>query len=166
MAQKRYKQVSKELDSIKQRLANNYEKPITKKQQRENERNEAIGRLHEILKPGDTVYCILRHRSASGMSRRISFAVSGSYGILEIDWLVARALGDKLHKDSGIMVSGCGMDMGFHMVYNIGRTMFPKGFDCAGRERRCPSNDHSNGDRNYEPHNHSDGGYALRSRWL
>lgn len=29
-----------------------------------------------------------------------------------------------------------------------------------------PSNDHLNGDRNREPHRHSDGGYALRQRWI
>lgn len=36
------------------------------------EKDEAAERLREILKPGDTVYCILRHVSRSGMQRRIS----------------------------------------------------------------------------------------------
>lgn len=31
---------------------------------------------------------------------------------------------------------------------------------------RCPSNDHSNGDRDYTQHHHSSGGYALSHRWL
>ena len=35
------------------------------------ERDEAIANLREILKPGDTVYTILRHVSKSGMSRVI-----------------------------------------------------------------------------------------------
>ena len=33
------------------------------------ERDEARARLREILKPGDTVYTVLRHVSASGMSQ-------------------------------------------------------------------------------------------------
>ena len=146
-------------------------KPITKKQQAVNERNEAIERLHEWIKPGDTVYCILRHRSSSGMSRRISFAVSRDGSIVSIDWLIARALNYQIHEHGGLKVSGCGMDMGFHVVYNLSRTMFRDGFTCIGqkpedRRRYCPSNDHSNGARDYTPHNHSDGGYALRSEWI
>lgn len=60
--------------------------------------------------------------------------------------------------------AGCGMDVGFSLVYNLGWVLFPNGFECVGE--RCPSNDHSNGDRDYSPHHHSDGGYALRQRWL
>ena len=146
------------------------DKPITKKQAAINERTEALDRLREWIKPGDTVYCILRHRSSSGMSRRISFAISRCGEISQVDWLIARALDYRIHQDGGLKVSGCGMDMGFHVVYNLSRTMFPDGFPCIGRpddrSRFCPSNDHSNGDRDYTPHNHSDGGYALRSAWL
>ena len=147
------------------------ERPITKKQAAINDRTEAMERLREWIKPGDTVYCILRHRSSSGMSRRISFAISRGGEITQIDWLIARALDYRLHEDGGLKVSGCGMDMGFHVVYNLSRTMFRDGFTCIGerkddRSNRCPSNDHSNGDRDYTSHNHTDGGYALRSTWL
>lgn len=68
-------------------------------------------------------------------------------------------------KSLGLTVGGCGMDMGFHLVYNLSRVLFPSGFECIGKG--CPSNDHSNGDRNYEPHRHTgDGGYAIKHRWL
>lgn len=35
-------------------------------------KDEARKRLKEVLKPGDTVYTILRHVSRSGMTRHIS----------------------------------------------------------------------------------------------
>lgn len=40
--------------------------------------------------------------------------------------------------------------MGFHVVYGLARTLWPDGYGCIGEH--CPSNDHSNGDRDYTPH--------------
>jgi hypothetical protein len=141
-------------------------KRITKKQQAINEREEACARLRELIQPGGTVYCIVKHVSSSGMSR-ISFAVAQGDSVLNIDWLICRALDYRQHDRGGVIVSGCGMDMGFHIVYNLGRVIFRDGFGCIGREARCPSNDHANGDRDYTPgHKHSDPGYALRHSWL
>ncbi len=129
--------------------------------------------LRETLKPGDTVSTILRHVSRSGMLRAISVVVVGDDGdICDLDYQVARALGykaDELH--GGIKMTGCGMDMGFALVYQLSHVLFPDGFDCIGDaelyRHRCPSNDHSNGGRDYAPSNHHrDGGYALRHRWV
>jgi hypothetical protein len=92
---------------------------------------------------------------------------------------VARVLGEKL-RDGGLGVGGCGMDMGFHLVYSLSRALFPTGFGCIGRvtnakgERTawCNSNDHHNGDRDHTRHTtrrkhwHRDGGYALVHRWM
>lgn len=132
---------------------------------------EAIEKLRAILKPGDTVYTILNSVSRSGMNRRISLCVGSGKDVNNITWQVARALQEPVKnrsgyvQDVGISVSGCGMDMGFDLVYNLSRVLFASGFDCTGEG--CPSNDHSNGDRNYKPHVHTgDGGYALKQRWL
>ena len=143
---------------------------MTKKQTADQE--EARAQLREILKPGDTVSTVLRHVSSSGMSRSISPVICGEDGPTDLTWLVVRALGDRFdQKNGGIKVGGCGMDMGFHLVYNLSYTLFPDGFSCIGDGgdkwgARCPSCDHSNGDRDYTPHTHTDGGYALRHRWL
>lgn len=154
------------------------------------EQAEALARLRDWLKPGDTVYTILRHRSASGMSRSISCVgigpdTDGERRIFDYDYNVARALGYSIDRDrAGVKVSGAGMDMGFHIVYNLSRILFPDGYGCTGAG--CHSNDHSNGDRDYTPHKdegerigadgtlctchathwHRDGGYALSQRWL
>lgn len=130
--------------------------------------------LAHFVKPGQKVYTQVHRVSRSGMSRTISVHViahnhDGETWIQNISAYVAKALGWAIdRKDLSIKVSGCGMDMGFHVVYCLGRTLFADGFQCAGASRvhTCPSNEHSNGDRNYEPHKHTDGGYALRQEWL
>jgi hypothetical protein len=68
-----------------------------------------------------------------------------------IGYLAAKAMGDTFDRDrQGIKVGGCGMDMGFHLVYNLGRTMFPKGTKKG-----------AHGDSSVR-----DGGYALDHKWL
>lgn len=109
--------------------------------------------LRALLKPGDTVNCILRHVSRSGMQRRISFCVTAADGdVRNLDNLIADALGYRHHEQSGLVIRGCGMDMGFHTVYNLGATLWPDG---------TPE---PHGTRNGVPD--SDGGYALKSCWL
>ncbi len=129
------------------------------------EKAEAIERLRGMLKPGDTVFTILRHVSRSGMSRSISVVVMQDGKPFDVSWAVARAgLGTFDRKNDGVKVGGCGMDMGFHLAYNLAWVLYGDDFQCVGEG--CPSNDHSNGDRDYTPHKHSDGGYALNHRWL
>jgi hypothetical protein len=121
--------------------------------------------LLEHIKPGDTVHCVLRHVSASGMSRRIDFYVMHDNEPVYITGHAGLLLGYRVPEVSrGMIVGGCGMDMGFSVVYNLSRALFQDNFVCTGE--RCPSNDHVNGDRNYKPHKHSDGGYALRHKWI
>lgn len=117
------------------------------------DRAEALQSLREHFKPGQTVYTILRHVSSSGMSRDISVITIDDEGqIRQWDWAVACVLGEPLAKREGVRVGGCGMDMGFHLVYNLGRTLWPDG---------TPE---PHGTRNGQPD--CDGGYALKQRWL
>jgi hypothetical protein len=134
------------------------------------EREEQLAKLREWLKPGDTVHTILDHVSSSGMSRDIRLVLikaddNGQPYTLHPNHAAAVILGmPRARRGDGLRVTGCGMDMGFHIVYTLSAALFPDGFECIGEN--CPSNDHSNGDRNYSPHHHSCGGYALRHRWL
>jgi hypothetical protein len=145
------------------------------------EQQEAREQLAPWIKPGDTVYTILDHVSASGMSRAIRVVLmkceDGKPVDLHPNYSVGKLLGlrhwmRKGRRQDALVVGGCGMDMGFHVVYSLARAMFPDGFGCIGEG--CPSNAHSNGDRDYTPHVderdkghwHSDGGYALKQRWL
>lgn len=149
----------------------------TKKERETLEAIDALGADGWVgLVPGTKVYTTVRHVSRSGMTRDID-----CYAMIDgeprwISGLVARATGHTLHGDA-VRVGGCGMDMGFHLVYVLSSTLFPDGFGCIGAD--CPSNDHSNGDRDYTPHGaleseigtgvahwHQSGGYALVQRWL
>lgn len=125
----------------------------TKAHQKAAERAEAIETLRKSLKPRDTVYTILRHVSRSGMSRSISAVIVRDGEIVEIDWLVCRILGLRFDSNNGgAKLSGCGMDMGFHLVYELGSALWPDG----------TPEPHSY--RNGEPDTH--GGYALNHRWI
>lgn len=154
------------------------------------EQAEAIEHLKQLVKPGDTVYTVLRHVSRSGMMRLIDCYIIADQKPLWITSYVAKAIDYRQdYKTSALKVSGCGMDMGFHVVYILSSVLFREGFGCIGRNEQdyshsCPSNDHSNGDRDYTRHcdgNHTDecvgcgtghnhwhtsGGYALRHEWM
>ena len=135
---------------------------------------EAIAKLREMLKPGDTVYTILNHVSRSGMNRRISCAIGDGKAVTNITWLVAQALEEPTKnragyvQDVGISQGGCGMDMGFNLVYNLSYVLYKDGFVCCGDG--CGSNDHCNESAkfaNFKGQTHTgDGGYALKHKWL
>lgn len=102
------------------------------------------------------VYTSLRHVSASGMSRVIAvFIARPDGGMVDATWSVGKIIGEPVAKTKcgeGLRVGGCGMDMGFHVVYNLGMCLWPKGTEKP----------HST--RNSEPD--SCGGYALKHEWL
>lgn len=135
---------------------------------KEKEQQEAIEYLRGQLHPGDTIYTILRHVSRSGMTRIIDPVIMTPDGPLSIAGWAAKTIDQPLDRDRwGVKMGGCGMDMGFALVYDIARVTFAGGFDCIGEG--CPSNDHSNTlypDRISGSMHHRDGGYALRARWL
>jgi len=121
---------------------------VTKKQEKENARNEAIATLRRMgVKPGADIYTIVTHVSSSGMSRHIrcylptteTYTERGTDkrkrkpSIMDITGLVSIAC--DIRRSSGnswdLVVGGCGMDMCFHTVYRLAHAMFP-GHDRAG----------------------------------
>jgi len=108
--------------------------------------------LREMIQPNQTVYCVLRRVSKSGMSRDISLFIVIDGELRNIDVLAADACGIKLSKNSGIVMGGCGMDMGFALVYNLGCAIWPDG---------TPE---PHGTRNDQPDNA--GGYSLKHEWI
>ncbi len=122
------------------------------------ERQDAIRRLRDRLTPGDTVFCILKHVSSSGMSRRIDFVIPDTKeGIENISWLVARAVNLKRHDDGSLKVQGVGEDLGAAVVHELGCCLFPDGFTHTVRTSRLRA-EVGTFDKN--------GGFALLSRWL
>lgn len=124
-------------------------------------REEACAKLRKWIKPGSTIYTVLRHRSASGMTRSIDLLqiiprdeYSKRPSLRQLSSLAAQAMGDRPIdcKHGGIKVGGCGMDMGFSLVYELGRALWPNG-------TRKP-----HGTRNGSPD--TDGGYAIKHQWI
>lgn len=140
------------------------EKKLTKKQEKALEIEECRKSLLSILKPGMTVYTILRHCSASGMSRDISLIVKDKDGsVRNISFEASRVGGFKLSERYGhwvLKMGGCGMDMGFSAVYSLSRCLFPEGFKPADAGRSYGRN---GTDANLID---TDGGYALNQSWL
>ena len=95
-----------------------------------------------LNKKDKTIYCILRHVSQSGMTRRISFYTTKKGQILHLDYLISCILPyyPQIKDQAGLRVSGCGMDMGFAVVYDLGRALYKK--------------------------NGKDAGYTLNQKWL
>lgn len=130
------------------------------------EREEAREKLREILRPGDTVRCVLRHVSKSGMSRVIDFYVIKNGDLVYLSGYIAMALNYRRATGQhwGVKIGGVGMDMGFAVVYALSYALFGDTWTCTGPG--CPSNEHTTGDRSYEPHQHHEGGYALKHEWI
>lgn len=138
----------------------------TSKRQSLEEQEQARETLRGMLRPGDRVYTILRHVSRSGMQRVIDVYIMEDGRLRWVGGLVAKAIGDRYDGNRrGLVVGGVGMDMGFHIAYSLGYALYGSGgWTCTGKG--CPSSDHSNGDRDYTPHQHTDGGYAFKHEWL
>ncbi len=95
---------------------------------------ESLARLREWIKPGDTVYTIVRSVSRSGMSRNISLVLfrrdeDGREYTMHPNYHAARVLGETLVNDQGsdaLRVHGAGMDMAWHTVYCLSHALFGK----------------------------------------
>lgn len=86
--------------------------------------------LLKFLKPGDAVYCILRHVSRTGMSGVINLYALKDNDLHWIGGLAADMLELSYTNKygGGIKVSGAGMDLGFWLVYRLSEKLFDDGY--------------------------------------
>jgi len=117
--------------------------------------------LKNIKQAKFNIYTKVDKVSSSGMSRLISCYIATDAGeIINISYPVSQITGYKLDKHQrSLRVGGCGMDMCFAVVYQLGRVLFPNGF--------IPKY-HNKYDRNGTPNDvlDTDGGYSLNYRNL
>lgn len=126
---------------------------------------EQLAHLRDWLKPGDTVYTVLDHVSRSGMMRHIrvlvptieqtpcdchTFPESAPHfigaprlGFVHPNYATSIVTGTPMTgRRDALKVSGCGMDMGFALVYELSHKVYPD-YACLGKGS-CPSPYHTN----------------------
>ena len=88
--------------------------------------NELRDSLSKAYKEGGkpVVYCVIRKVAASGMSREIGFFVFTKTGPHWLNYYISELLGLRRGKNDGLVVSGAGMDMGFHVVSAVSSKLF------------------------------------------
>mgnify|MGYP003145067853 CR=1 FL=1 len=86
------------------------------------EKQEVIEYLKAKLKDEDTIYTNLKHVSQSGMTRDIQLLFIKDNKPLNLNYYVSKALGNRI-VNNGVRIGGCGMDMGFALVYNLSRIL-------------------------------------------
>lgn len=111
-----------------------------------------------IKRTRPTVYTTCNHVSSSGMLRVIDcFVIRDNKPVSVVHLIETYELYKQDNLRRGVRVSGCGMDMGFAVVYALSDAIFPKGFKYRKNEY------HRNGDPGKRDR---DGGYALKQEWL
>ena len=106
----------------------------------------ALEQIKKRVPKGGTVYTVVRSVAASGMSRRITLlaaveetrtvnlrigelSVVTGPAIAELDYWV-QTLRDQKHDSdkAGVFIPGCGMDMGFAIVYDLAQALYGDGY--------------------------------------
>ena len=92
------------------------------------ERDEAVAYLRKKLRPGTTVYTVLRSVSASGMSRCLDLYCVHQGEIIRLTWSAAKALDQTYDsRRQALRVAGCGFDVGHDAAYSLGLALFGDG---------------------------------------
>jgi hypothetical protein len=115
---------------------------------------KALSYLQENLKPGTTLYNVSYYDRTH---RKVKFfTVDNEQRPINQTFNIASALGLRRSTDGFLLTDDVTL-----LVYHLSYQLFPSGFICTGE--KCPASDHSNGDTDRTPHQHADGGHALRS---
>lgn len=97
-------------------------------------RDEAISTLKDLVPQGSTVWCVLEHVSQSGMTRDIKLFVIRDNDLWHLSYYVEQAgLYKRAKGRDGVRIGGCGMDMGFAIVYDLAMTLYGDGYCLSHR---------------------------------
>lgn len=75
--------------------------------------------LVDVVTASSVVYVVVHGVSRSGMQRLMSFYVIDGDRLACINGLIVEACGYRRGKHEGLIVRGCGMDMGFAVVNDL-----------------------------------------------
>lgn len=95
-------------------------------EERKNDLKKYLESVKKSKRP--TIYTVLRHVSASGMSRSISVKICLDNEVITLDYSLKELGIAKFYRNqNGLKVTGCGMDMGFDLVDRMFACIY--GFD-------------------------------------
>jgi len=95
---------------------------------------ERIAQLKHYIAPGDTLYTVLAYVSRDGTSRRIKILAIRDGAPVDLSRYAADVLEWRYNdKDGAVVVSGCGMDMGFHLAYSLSSVVLGDGYAVSHR---------------------------------
>ena len=103
---------------------------LTKKQEKEQDQQSAKDFLRKVFTTQETptAWTILKSVSSSGMSRDMKVITQYKGRVIDITWYVSHASSvGQLKERNGqrvVRVGGCGMDMGFHLVYSLSIALY------------------------------------------
>tara|TARA_R110002096_G_scaffold429507_1_gene642453 strand:+ start:211 stop:549 length:339 start_codon:yes stop_codon:yes gene_type:complete len=80
--------------------------------------------LLDNIKEKETIYYCVTRVSQSGMSRDIKFMYHDGKRLLNLSGFFSELCDYKWNGNGSIRVGGCGMDMGFHVISSVARTLF------------------------------------------
>lgn len=104
-------------------------KPIGKAEFERKKKARSLEMLNRYLQKDDTVYSVIRHVASSGISRQIDFyAIGEDRKPVYLSGYIEDVLPYRRNKRGALVVSGCGMDMCFHVVYSLASAMYGDGY--------------------------------------
>lgn len=107
---------------------------LTKKQEQEQDKQDAINFLRRVSDSQErpTAWTILKSVSASGMSRDMKVVSQFEGRVVDLTWYVGKATSvgrlTEKHGQRVVRVGGCGMDMGFHLIYSLSHVLYNNGY--------------------------------------
>lgn len=92
------------------------------------EREKSLERLREMIRPGATIYVLLRHKNPLGTARWLEFYAIHENQLKCVTWDIAHAIGGVYcRKHDALKVTGSGLDAGFASVDLLGDALFGTG---------------------------------------
>lgn len=85
---------------------------------------ETLQALNDLTPKGTCLYTTIKHVSRGGMSREISVYVVHNERIRNINYYVGEVLGLRIGNHNGLVVKGCGMDMGYAIVSSVSEILY------------------------------------------
>lgn len=92
-------------------------------------KQDRIEQIKKYVKEGDTLHTIVTHVARTGMSRHIRvFAIVDNDPVDLSSWIAGALDMRYIQKSNSVMIGGCGMDMGFALVYDLAHALFGDGY--------------------------------------